>query len=247
MNDSTFVEKSISSFDNFVEEVGRADFHQTSGESFLLLFRGQEVDESLLPRIGRPGYFSDDIAKREKSLMSEFERLAYPHLERSLLRNKWDTLALAQHHTLPTRLLDWTENPLTALWFAFIAEKKKSISTPRVVWAFSIAEDEIVSPSEDTPYNIGRTKAFRPNHITRTITAQSGWFTVHALTKPKKRFVPLERNTAYKGRLTKFTFEDSLRTKILKRLDRMGINSATVFPDLYGIGRFLQWKTFDKV
>lgn len=178
--------------------------------------------------------------------MSEFERLAYPHLERSLLRNKWDTLALAQHHTLPTRLLDWTENPLAALWFAFIQQKKKSDSSPRVVWAFSVRDDEVVNPSEGTPYAIGRTKAYRPNHITRTITAQSGWFTVHALTKKSKRFVPLEKNNAYKGRLTKFIFEDSLRTTILGRLDQMGINSATLFPDLYGIGRFLQWKTFNK-
>ena len=245
MTSANFIKKPIRSFDKFVEEVGRADFHQTKGQSFLILFRGQETDDPLLPRIGRPGYFSPDIDAKEENLMREFERLAYPHLDRGLLHNKWDTLALAQHNTLPTRLLDWTENPLAALWFAFI--KEKSDRSPRVVWAFSITEDEIVNTNEGTPFNPGRTMAFRPNHITRTITAQSGWFTVHKLTRESKRFVPLENNTAYKGRLTKFTFEDSLRLKMLKRLDRMGINGATLFPDLYGISRYLQWKSFGKV
>ncbi|OBQ67807.1 FRG domain-containing protein [Mesorhizobium erdmanii] len=50
-------------------------------------------------------------------MLAEFRRQARPFLERPLT-NEFEWMFLAQHHGLPTRLLDWSTNALVALYFA---------------------------------------------------------------------------------------------------------------------------------
>lgn len=205
----------------------------------LLIFRGQGCDKPLLPKIARLSDDVNDLRDFEKKIFSEFKRKCLPYLK-SPITNEWDLLAIAQHFSLPTRLLDWTENPLTALWFACQHDIPKNENG--VVWMFDVPEADVVGvDNKQSPFNGQRTKVFKPNHITERITSQAGWFTVHKYIQEQEKFVSLDTNKLYSGNLSKFVIPAKLFAECRVKLNKMGINHWTVFPDLDGLCKHIEW------
>src|SRR5262245_27002343 len=142
-------------------------------------------------------------------------------------RSEWEWLALAEHHGLPTRLLDWTRNPLVAAFFAV----ESASETDAAIYAYSTTVS-VDSAKQSDPFGIDGVLRFRPSHITHRIVVQKGLFTAHA--KPSEVF--------QSPHLTRAIIPAAHRAELRIRLYRYGITRGSLFQGLDGLSAEIAWR-----
>ncbi|WNZ23658.1 FRG domain-containing protein [Leptolyngbya sp. NK1-12] len=201
------------------------------------LYRGQRRDLPLLPKIARLLTYLP-ILEAEQAMLEDFKLRSIPCLEQ-LPENDWEWLAVMQHHGLATRLLDWSVNPLAALWFAV---NRPASDQAGVIWLYQPDREDYATVSQQTsPFQVDRILLIKPKIVSARIGAQLGWFTIHPFDPAQAQFLGLNSSPAHLPRLTKITIPPACFAQIRFELDRLGINASTLFPDLEGLCAHIEW------
>jgi hypothetical protein len=109
-------------------------------------FRGHDcVTHDLSTSLKRLAGVRSDAATLEQSLLRNFRKYAHARAANGV-DSIWHWLALAQHHGLPTRLVDWTYSPFVALHFA--TAHPATYGNDGIVWCVNFVRAHELLPRE---------------------------------------------------------------------------------------------------
>ena len=202
-----------------------------------------------------PAFYRYESPKRsEHALLIKFRQSATMLVERPA-SDSFDWMFQMQHYGVPTRLLDWSESPLVALYFSVTSHEAKD----GALWILNPSRlnknahiqtggfDGDVPSFHDTELQSYTIESLRgSNHVnldpvatiaTRNnarIQAQQGVFTIH-----HKNRIAIE-SVGDGSHVRKLTIASGNKKAMRRELELLGFSRFQLFPELESVGRLLQ-------
>ena len=262
--------ETANSIEEFTKKISNLRDRWFADEPLLPWCRGQERAEwPLIPKLyrGEPDDYQIEYEIREEFVTRAPALSDYTKPSENRELNNWESYFVMQHYGAPTRLLDWTESSLIALYFAV---RSNSGNFHAAVWVLDawwlnrtvIKRDEVIPPADPgtlpddrksvTAWLPERFKkrarlpvlpvAVLPTHTIRRISAQRSCFTIHGSEHDGFRKLS---NRSKRPRLVKIVIPSWEIQQIRRSLQSCGIDETAIFPDLEALGRAVanNWKS----
>jgi len=201
-----------------------------------------QADWPLLPKVRRP---PKGQPNREQNLVLHFQAQAGTRHAKCPDRSDYVAwLFLMQHYGLATRLLDWTESILTALFFAVTEQQYDE--KPGALWALNgaglngaqglvpmlpVPEDGDVLPLFAAAFEdlapTGKVVAVATHEVDLRMLIQRSAFTVHDSDTPLETLLG-----DYSAFLRKYDIAPKAKPRLRIQLEHLAIDTAMLFPDL---------------
>ena len=211
-----------------------------------LWFRGADREHDPIPT-----FFRYKNAN-EWEIRREFRRRGILMLSEREPQDEWEWYFLMRHHNAPTRLLDWTDSALIALYFALRSPLPEQ--APPAVWVLNpVRLNQVVCKTDSVvlsnePQAAGylpesardelRSElpiAVDPIHVSRRLAVQRSRFTIHG--RDQNGLITVA--ASHPGILFRIIIEKKFAADILNDLRTCGVSETTIFPDLEGLSREL--------
>lgn len=212
--------------------------NEYADQSKTRIYRGAASDKyTLIPSIGRQLMRKDNKTSLNETdeglIFRHFKQRAQPFLAKDV--DDMNLLAIAQHHGLPTRLLDWTFNPLAAAYFAVedsivqpADPKKQTLNS--VIYVYDKPTKAVINKKFKSIV-VDKLEFFIPNYNDGRIVNQNGLFTVH----------PFPWTELIDENIKTISIDLEYRRDLRKLLNRLGVNKSTVYPGLDGVAEHIKW------
>ena len=221
---------------------------------------GSSAGAPLLTTLDRLGGMRPPHSKAglEEHVLRNFIRYSRRHLDQSRPHNDWELLMLAQHHGVPTRLLDWSYSPLVAAFFATRPGNDGDRAVWRLDWqsvhrafqlpplALFIQDLESALGAKDfTPWKLFAARdstpfacMIEPPSFDARIATQAATFTLSSNTRAS--FDAFLAEHGLESALTRYVIPAAQVSRMRDQLDLVGVDERRLFPDLDGVAAALQ-------